>query len=851
MSFGSIISYSIYNIDIIKASSMERRISLANEELQNIINSIQNDLNNTATLFSNWEEAKQQLDNPTYYAYWHKSRMPSATFLPVYFKNAELYGNDGFPLSTSEVSILQLTERLKHENIYINPQKNTIYQIRQIRSDGEKIKGYVIIEYSLNEVFSRLSFQYIDKNSIGYRDNSSTFPLNKLQQHMVYSLNTNEAFNSLQAVLFSTILHVSIVGALISVTLWIIISIIAGKPLTILARHIDSIEYGNFKKLEQHLHPLQVTREYETVRESFNRFQELLHNSDDALKLSESRLQAVVENIRIGILTFDENLVIDSCNAEALKIFGYLPDEIQSMSFNQLFDKEAQQVIQYHADKLIHSDFISTANNEIIEVKGISNNSELLELSLSMNKVQFAGKHLLLAMIRDIASEKRASEKLELMANFDGLTSLPNRVLFHDRLIHAIEQTKRKQNILSLMFLDLDRFKYINDTLGHHIGDLLLVQAAKRIRECTRECDTVARLGGDEFTVINEDISSTEETVKVATRINEALRLPFEIEGQEHFISTSIGITFYPKDANDAEELIKHADAAMYKAKDLGGDGYQMFTSDISDNTNQRMLLENQLRHAIENQEFELFYQPRIHLHSQEITSFEALLRWNNKGKHRASPAEFIPILEDTGMIINVGNWVLNEACIQINHWQKNDLDFKRIAINLSGRQFKHKDFLRDIDTILQSHDVRPEQIEFEITESLLIDNVEDSQQLLESLHKRGFHISIDDFGTGYSSLSYLKQFPIDTIKIDQYFLKNYPNDKSDIAIIESIIAIAENLDMSITAEGVENEDQLRFLAGCNCQEAQGFYFARPMPAQTVQAWVMQYKPMEPEVNPD
>jgi len=853
ISFGSITTYSLLQIDEIKISSETKRSALAKKELKNTLQDIERDLHETATKLSNWEELKQQIVNPTYYAYWHKSRLSTASFLPTYFKTVEIYDNKGIPLSSKPVSILQLTERLRKENIYINQKKNTIYQITVIKTLENVVNGYIISEYDLKKIFYKKDYLYIDKSTISLNSNRDTIPLSDISHYLNYEIKKNNAFDSLQKVIFRTIITLSIVGTCISLILWIMISFFSGKPLQVLAKHIDSLKLGEFTNLAQNLNPYQVTKEYETVRISFNRFQELLTDSESALKFSESRLQTVLENISIGIITFDEHMIIDSCNAEILKTFGYKTGDLIGYSINLLLDNDSQQACHYQIEKLLND---TPANhppeNNQIEITGVKNNKETFDLGLSINKIQFAGKHILIAMFRDISSEKRAHEKLEQMANYDALTTLPNRILFHDRLIHAVEQAKRRQNTVGLLFIDLDRFKIINDSLGHHIGDLLLIKTAKRIRNCIREGDTVARLGGDEFTIINEDILSEEESINVAIRINEEIRKPFLIEGKEHFISTSIGITFFPQDATKVDELIRHADTAMYNAKDQGGDNYQLFTKELSDNSNKRLEIENKLRYAIENKEFELFYQPRIDLINQKISSFEALLRWKENGRYQVSPAEFIPILEDTGMIISVANWVLDEACRQINIWTGSGLPYNRIAINLSARQFKHKGFLHDIDSILTRHGILAEQIEFEITESLLIDNVEETINILQTLHKKGFHISIDDFGTGYSSLAYLKQFPIDTIKIDQCFIKNFPDDKSDIAIIESIIAIAGNLNMSITAEGIENSEQLEYLTSCGCNEVQGYYFAKPMPASTVQTWIKQYeKSKSQSANPD
>jgi diguanylate cyclase (GGDEF)-like protein/PAS domain S-box-containing protein len=436
------------------------------------------------------------------------------------------------------------------------------------------------------------------------------------------------------------------------------------------------------------------------------------------------------------------------------------------------------------------------------------------------------------ASILAVAIERAGAEdKLAYLAQFDSLTGLPNRHLFHDRLAQAMAHAKRNGKPVSVLFIDLDRFKLINDRLGHGAGDKLLKEAAKRLQGCVRRSDTVGRLGGDEFSAILLDLEDPADAGLVAQKILHALATPFDLDGQEAYVSASVGVTLCPADGEDAETLVMNADAAMYRAKEQGRNNYQYFTREMNDRAIQRAQTEAQLRHALERREFLLHYQPRVDMRSGRISGFEALLRWDHPVRGLISPLEFISILEDTGLIVPVGEWVIEDVCRQIAAWMRSGFAVPPVAINLSARQFQHKDLEGSVRRILENTGTSPALIQFEITESLLMDDPDGATRTLRALHAAGLKLSIDDFGTGYSSLAYLKRFPLDALKIDRAFVRDVAEDVDDAAITVAIIGLAHSLGLQVVAEGVETEAQLRFLSGHGCDEMQGFYFSRPVDA--------------------
>jgi diguanylate cyclase (GGDEF)-like protein len=432
-------------------------------------------------------------------------------------------------------------------------------------------------------------------------------------------------------------------------------------------------------------------------------------------------------------------------------------------------------------------------------------------------------------LMRGITARKQ--ETLYRLAHHDVLTGLPNRLLFFDRLQQALSQAGRHDTLLGVMLLDLDRFKAINDSFGHTAGDALLQAVSRRIGECIRDGDTVARLGGDEFTILLQDIRQAQHAALVAQKIIEALQLPFLLNGYEVVVNTSIGIALYPH-CRDAETLLIHADTAMYKAKEEGGNGYRFYTDEMSSADMRRLSLETQLRKAIERNELVLHYQPQAEIVSGRLLGAEALLRWQHPEHGLIPPDEFIPLAEETGLIVPIGEWVLHTACAQNRAWQDAGLAPLRVAVNVSGRQFRRLDMLETIFRTLEDTGLDSRYLEIELTEGVLMQDTVVVVQTLRALNAMGILISIDDFGTGYSSLSYLKRFPIDMLKIDRSFVQDIVTDPDDTAIVQAIIAMSHSLGIKAIAEGVETREQLDFLRRHGCDAVQGYCLSRPLPAE-------------------
>ncbi|MDH3327151.1 MAG: EAL domain-containing protein [Gammaproteobacteria bacterium] len=443
-----------------------------------------------------------------------------------------------------------------------------------------------------------------------------------------------------------------------------------------------------------------------------------------------------------------------------------------------------------------------------------------------------------IAVSKDITERKETEERLLYLANYDSLTGLPNRALFRDRLRRAVSRAQRNDTQVALFFIDLDRFKTINDSLGHHAGDQLLRSVSRRLKQFARKGDTIARLGGDEFTVILEGISGSEDAVIVAEKIIELMTPAFRLDGHEIVVTPSIGITIFPNDAEDMRSLLKNADTAMYRAKEQGGNCFQFYTSDMNEKAYEYLVLENSLRHALEREEFKLYFQPQIDLHTHNIIGIEALLRWDSPERGLLTPDQFIPFTEETGLIEPIGEWVLRTACNEAVQWQKKGLPAFRVAVNLSLRQFVANDFVSIVDNILKETGLEPKYLELEITESFLAQNVDRTAEILTNLHNLGVQLSIDDFGTGYSSLSYLKRFPLNTLKIDQSFVRDIMSDPDDATIIEAIIAMGQSLKLNVIAEGVETEEQLCFLRSQGCDWIQGHLISKPLSAPQFIKWL-------------
>ena len=451
--------------------------------------------------------------------------------------------------------------------------------------------------------------------------------------------------------------------------------------------------------------------------------------------------------------------------------------------------------------------------------------------------------HSVSTQIGQSAQRKVAEDQLRFIATHDSLTDLPNRSMFNEGLRHALQQGARYNRGAAVLFIDIDRFKVVNDSLGHSAGDRLLQDCAKRLSECLRESDTVARLGGDEFVVMVENFTAPRDAIAVAQKILSNVAKPFFVDGTEFLRSASIGISTYPDDATDAETLLKNADIAMYRAKDLGRNNYQFYSAQMNKHTFERLAMESSLRRALDRNEFVLHYQPKLDLRSGEIAGVEALVRWRHPDWGMVSPAQFIPLAEETGLIVQIGEWVLKTACEQSRTWRDQGIPAMRVAVNLSARQFGQKTLLTDIAKTIAQTGLTPECLELEITESLVMHNPEHAADTLHKLKAMGISLSIDDFGTGYSSLAYLKRFPIDCVKVDRSFIKDIPNDSDDMAITKGIIALGHSLRLKVIAEGVETVEQREFLRANGCDELQGFLFSKPLPAEEVTALLKNHSP--------
>ena len=434
----------------------------------------------------------------------------------------------------------------------------------------------------------------------------------------------------------------------------------------------------------------------------------------------------------------------------------------------------------------------------------------------------------------DISEHKQTEAELHRLAYYDSLTGLPNRMLFNERLHQGLTGARRRNRLVALMLLDLDRFKVVNDTMGHEAGDSLLREIAARLQSSIRDGDTVSRLGGDEFALVFADVGEIQHVAQLAQKVLSQFAAPVSIGGHEVFIGASIGIALYPTDTEDTDSLLKFADSAMYHAKESGRNNYQFYSHEMTASVQARLRLETDLRHALDNHEFFLHYQPQVDARNDRITGVEALLRWRDPAGNTIPPAQFIPLAEDTGLIVPIGRWVLETACVQLKRWRDAGHADLTLSVNVASRQFRDPSFRDTVGQAIAASGIPPQALELEITESILLEHSDDTLSTLNDLKTIGVTLAIDDFGTGYSSLSYLKRFPIDRVKIDQSFVRDLANDNDDLAIVRAIIALARAMRLAVIAEGVETGEQLALLRHEDCHEYQGYFFAHPLDVDSV-----------------
>lgn len=566
--------------------------------------------------------------------------------------------------------------------------------------------------------------------------------------------------------------------------------------------------------------------------------------SMEMLRESEQRFSQMLKNVQLIAVGVDIQGNIIFCTDTFFKLTGWQREDIIGRSwFRTFLPSERQEEIKQTFLEMIQSNtlpshFETEIQTRTGEQRLISwNNTPLHDFQGNIIGLTSVGE--------DITERKSTEDKIRHLAYYDILTSLPNRILFQDRLTAALVQAQSNEQMLAVMFLDLDRFQNVNVTLGHVVGDQLLQNVAKRLTSSLHKGEIAARLGGDEFALLLPQINGTEDAVTATQKIFEALESPFYFEGHELHITPSIGIALYPNDGENAQTLIKNAETAMHRAKAQGRNNYQFNTSTMNAKALERLVLESGLRRALERQELVIYYQPQVKINTKQIIGTEALVRWQHPDLGLISPAKFIPLAEETGLIIPLGEWVLRTACAQNKAWQDAGFPPLRISVNLSARQFQQQNLVETIDRILKETGLDPRYLELEITESIAMQNAEFTLRTLHTLKDMGIRISLDDFGTDYSSLSYLKHFPIHALKIDQSFVHEISTSSYNAMIINMMIVLAHNMKLHIIAEGVETEEQLNFLKQLQCDEMQGYLFSKPIPAEDIEVLFKQKKDLQ------
>ena len=562
--------------------------------------------------------------------------------------------------------------------------------------------------------------------------------------------------------------------------------------------------------------------------DAFNGMVAKIENDNLALRDSEERFRTLTASSPVGVFQTDEDGQYIYVNARWREITNIYDIHLtQEAWIKTLHPEQRYQVLSGWRECL------SKGEEFRMEYRLLRDDGEDVNVICHAKPLTDANGEItgFLGSLSDISELKSVQLQLEQLALYDPLTKLANRNLFRNRLEKAIRQSQREKTSLALLFLDIDHFKKINDTMGHDQGDELLKAIAHRLRFCTRPGDTVSRMGGDEFTILVPEIKHPHEADAIARKILDVLKVPIRLTGVEVIITSSIGITIGLEDADDANSLMKNADLAMYRAKEQGRDNFQFFSHEMNVELTRQLSLEGEIRKALKMEEFELYYQPQIDLNIGRLVGYEALIRWKHPEKGYIAPAEFIPVAEDSGLILPLGEWVLKTACHHIKEFNKKGLlsNNGHIAVNLSARQFHAPNLLEVIRELVAETEIQSSQLELEITESLLMDNLESKIHILQHIKNMGIRLAIDDFGTGYSSLSYLKRLPIDVLKVDRSFVMDIPDDKDDMEITAAVIAMAHKLGLSVVAEGVEKGEQAEFLKTNQCGFAQGYYFGKPM----------------------
>ncbi|HEY3700466.1 MAG TPA: EAL domain-containing protein [Spongiibacteraceae bacterium] len=574
---------------------------------------------------------------------------------------------------------------------------------------------------------------------------------------------------------------------------------------------------------------------------TFLRRTRLYQTENWARQLAEAELQKlslVVEQNPAAVTILDTHGAIEYTNPKFCSAMGYHGNELLGRNLRELLHESVASHI--HAEIIDAAATGATWQGELVYKR---KDGGQFYAAATINPLSGVGGQTtqIVALLEDISDRIAYKEHLFRQANFDKLTGLPNRALALDRLAQAINSAERHQRSLTALFVDLDRFKLINDTLGHRVGDALLIEAAQRLQDCVRDEDTVARFGGDEFLIMLVNQRAPSDATLVANKVIDIIAQPFYVDGRELNVTASIGLTVYPDDGSSAGDLLRNANAAMHMAKQQGQNTYHFFTAEMNRRALDRLNIETHLRHAVRRGELALHYQPLINLASGQVVGMEALVRWHNAELNNPTPDIFIPIAEETGLIVPIGQWVLQEACRQAVEWQQQGHAPLRIAVNISSRQFVGGNIVHAVEEALRESGLSPELLELEITEGLLLGDAPLTRRSLERLKKLGARLSLDDFGTGFSSLSYLRRYDFDVLKIDRSFISDLESKPEAAGLVKTIIAMAHSLGMEVIGEGVETALQVEFIRERECHIAQGYFFAKPLPASEFSSWLKNY----------
>ena len=585
--------------------------------------------------------------------------------------------------------------------------------------------------------------------------------------------------------------------------------------------------HGAYAELEQRVR--ERTAELTRLNSSLTSEISERKKAEAALIQSEKKLRNLYDTISDGIVMTDLKERVLECNQRYLDMLGYTRAEIKRASYEDVTPAPWREKEISIRNRIFSHGYSEEYEKEYRRKDGARFPVSIKKWIIRDEKGFPAG---MWAIVRDITERKKLEDAIKYQAYHDALTGLPNRTLFIDHLNLELAQSRRNHKLLATMFLDLDRFKVINDTLGHTMGDRLLKEVSERLKTCVRESDTVARIGGDEFNILLADMAHAEHAATIAEKIISVFKEPFEIGGIDLHVTTSIGISLFPGDGENAETLLKNADTAMYSAKEAGRNNYQFYNHILQVRGFERTVMENRLHQAIEQGELVLHYQPQLDIESRRIVSAEALVRWRHPELGLLAPAQFIPLAEETGFITSLDEWVLHTACAQAKAWKESGYPDLSVTVNLSTRRFQKKDLIGRVLQILKEVGLDPRLLELEITENSVMQNIDLTMNNMSKLADRGIRFTIDDFGSGYTSLSHLRRLPIQKIKMDSSFVKDLATDQNDRAIVNAMIAMTHNLHLRVIAEGVETDEQLAFLRSSNCDEVQGFIFSKPLPAE-------------------